>query len=67
VSDADVLSLQITMARFETKLDSALAGQVDHEDRMRRLERLVWIASGFASACGAGAGATLSQLITRHP
>lgn len=35
------------MIRIEQKLDRALA---DHEDRLRRLEKAVWIATGTGAA-----------------
>lgn len=46
------------LARIETKLDVQLTTQADHETRLRRLERALWIAAGFSMA----GGATLSQL-----
>ena len=46
------------LARIETKLDVQLATQADHEARLRRLERALWIAAGISMAGGAG----LSQI-----
>lgn len=62
------------LARIETKLDAFLAQQtnyetraqsnhVDHETRIRRLERALWTATGFAAAGGGTLGAIVSQLI----
>lgn len=43
-------SVEVTMTRIETKLDAVLATKADHENRIRSLERKVWIASGVAAA-----------------
>lgn len=51
------------LARIEVKLDQALASTSDHETRIRRLERAIWLAVGFASAGGGAAGAVISKLI----
>lgn len=47
------------LARIETKLDSALGRLDDHEPRIRKLERIVWIGAGLAGA----AGGYLGQLL----
>ncbi len=51
------------LVRIETKLDRALADQADHEQRIRKVERVVWIAAGVAAAAGA-AGGSVAGLIT---
>jgi hypothetical protein len=62
------------LVRIETKLDVANdthtghehrsdAIHLDHETRIRRLERSVWLAAGAAAAIGGGAGALLAPLI----
>lgn len=45
------------LMRIEQKLDAAVG---DHEQRLRRLERNVYVASGVAMAGGTGFGALLS-------
>lgn len=47
-SDHDLL------IRIEAKLDAWRDTQKDHESRLRRLERALWICSGLAMAGGAG-------------
>lgn len=47
------------LVRIDTKLDVALKQQADHETRIRRIERNMWLALG-AAAVGGG---TLSQLL----
>lgn len=55
------------LARIEVKLDHALTQHgedlKDHEARIRRLERALWIAAGFATTAGGGIGALVSQLL----
>ena len=41
------------LARIETKLDSALSIQADHETRMRAVERKQWLHSGGVAALAA--------------
>lgn len=50
------------LARIETKLDQALANHADHESRIRRLERALWMVGGLASAGGGSLGALLTHL-----
>jgi hypothetical protein len=47
-------TLAATLARLETKLDTALAGHTDHETRLRALEARVWQAVGASSIVSAG-------------
>lgn len=35
----------------------------DHENRLRTLERKIWMAAGFAAAIGTGLGTALSQIL----
>lgn len=62
------------LVRIETKLDMFLAGHqdtaatqaaqyADHENRIRRLERARWIASGAGLLGGGGLGALVAQLM----
>lgn len=55
------------LTRVEVKLDMLLLQtptlHTDHETRIRRLERAVWLAAGFASAGGGAAGAIISKLV----
>jgi hypothetical protein len=43
----------VRLARIEEKLDQALDKLVDHENRVRFLERALWVAFGMASLLGA--------------
>jgi hypothetical protein len=47
----------VILARIETKLDTALTEVADHEQRLRRLERALWVATGAAAAGGGSIGA----------
>jgi len=62
------------LARIETKLDAWLnqqsshetrvqADHIDHESRIRRLERALWLATGFAAAFGGAAGSVITKLL----
>ena len=37
-------------------------GMTDHEQRIRRLERAVWIATGVAAAIGSAVGSAIGQV-----
>lgn len=54
---------QERLIRIEVKLDQALHIDSDHEVRIRRLERALWTASGFAAAGGGIVGAFVSRLM----
>jgi hypothetical protein len=62
------------LVRIETKLDMFIAGHqensttqaaqhTDHEARIRRLERALWIATGAGLLGGGGLGAIAAQLM----
>lgn len=55
--------LALTVARIEVKLDQALAQHADHETRIRRLERALWMAAGAGLAGGGVAGAIAAKLM----
>lgn len=64
VGDSDVIrDLQVTLMRVETKLDASLTRVDDHEARIRRLERAVWIAAGVAAASGGTVGAAAASFL----
>lgn len=48
---------------IELKLDAVINRGDDHETRIRRLERAVWIAAGAAMAGGGVLGAIASQIL----
>lgn len=50
------------LVRIETKLDIAITNYADHELRIRKLERAMWIAVGLA-ALGGGAAAQLIPVL----
>lgn len=66
-----LLALSERLTRLETKLDLVITrlvdGHGDHEVRIRRLERVVWVASGAAAAAGGGVGALLVSLLNVAP
>lgn len=53
--------IDVALARVDTKLDTGAATMVDHEGRIRVLERKVWLAAGAAGAVSAG----LAQFLGR--
>jgi hypothetical protein len=54
--------LRVAIARMEGKLDVLLDSGTDHEARLRKLERLVWTASGAAAVLGAVTGSLASHV-----
>lgn len=56
-------SLEVMLARLETKLDVALARGDDHEGRLRALERKIWQAAGVMSVTVGGGAAALTQIL----
>lgn len=53
-SDREVLD---RLVRIETKLDNVIYLGTDHETRIRKLERALWLATGAAAAAGGTVGA----------
>jgi len=45
-------NIQISIAEIKTMLSSQQAAKEDHENRIRKVERLVWIAAGLGAAAG---------------
>lgn len=50
------------LVRIETKLDAQLTRSDDHEVRLRRLERALWLVAGAATA-GGGVLGTIAQQV----
>lgn len=48
---------------LKTTLAPMPATIADHEARLRRLERALWLGVGFAAALGSAAGTAASQLL----
>lgn len=48
---------------IETLLRERLARVDDHETRIRRLERGMWVAAGFAAAAGSAIGTTAGRIL----
>lgn len=65
VPDMNGELIEVTLARIETKLDGALTQGVDHEGRIRVLERKVWQAAGLASVVGGTGAAALAQFLAK--
>lgn len=55
-------AIEVILARIEVKLDRVISDTTDHESRLRRLERLVWGASGAAMVGGGSIGAIIGKL-----
>lgn len=51
------------LVRIETKLDAYNTIGADHEQRLRRLERALWIAVGAAGLGGGVVGQLLAPII----
>jgi len=51
------------LTRIEVKLDTAINRTDDHESRLRRLERAVWVATGAAAIAGGAIGEVLRQAL----
>ncbi|MEV1199471.1 hypothetical protein [Microbispora rosea] len=49
--------------RLDGKVDGTVAEVADHETRIRKLERVVWIAAGAAAAGGGVVGAVIRQAV----
>jgi hypothetical protein len=58
---ADEVTLIERRVRIETKLDMWHEAANDHETRLRRLERLMWVAAGISMAGSAGLSQWLSS------
>lgn len=56
-------TIEVQLARIEGKLDVALAGVSDHEQRIRKLERAVWGAAGAGLLAGGFAGSVASTVL----
>lgn len=54
------------LVRIETKLDAYNTSSADHEMRLRRLERALWIAVGAAGVGGGVIGQLVAPLIGGH-
>jgi hypothetical protein len=50
------------LTRIETKIDVFLVAHDDHETRLRRLERAVYIATGAAAMFGGAVGTVLVKV-----
>jgi len=50
------------LVRIETILISMASGASVHEERIRKLERVLYIGIGFAAAVGSAAGSYIGQL-----
>jgi hypothetical protein len=63
VTNPDELALFERLVRIEAKLDSNSGTHADHETRIRKLERAVWLATGFAAAGGGLVGQLVAQFM----
>lgn len=55
--------LKDTLGPMALRMTAVEQAQADHENRIRRLERAVWIAAGVAAAVGSTAGSILSTAL----
>jgi hypothetical protein len=58
--EAKLDAWNLTATAHETRSDQI---HQDHESRIRKLERSVWLMAGAAAAVGGGAGALLAPVI----
>ncbi|RNL63657.1 hypothetical protein EFK50_07900 [Nocardioides marmoriginsengisoli] len=56
-------TVETQLAVMDTKLDLILANDRDHETRIRRLERWIWLATGAAAAGGGVGGGLLAKVM----
>jgi hypothetical protein len=59
---SELHQIALSVARMEGKLDGVLALGVDHETRIRKLERALWAVAGAAAVTGGGIAAIVSRL-----
>lgn len=52
------------LVRIETLVVGMASSASDHEQRIRKLERVLYIGIGFAAAVGSAAGSYIGQLPT---
>jgi len=48
------------------EIDNTPGGHADHETRIRRLERSMWLIAGAAAAGGGAAGQLVASLLNSH-
>lgn len=53
--------IETQLALIDQKVTQLLTQDNDHEARIRKLERMVWIATGFAAAIGSAVGSFIGQ------
>lgn len=63
MTDTEMTQSGERLVRIEVKLDQALNQHLDHEARIRRLERVLWMAAGFAATAGGGVGALVANVL----
>ena len=51
------------LVRMDEKLSQLIFRHGDHEGRLRKLERMIWLFSGAAFAGGTGGGAIVAKII----
>lgn len=56
-------ALTDTLGPLSVRMSTLEQTNADHENRIRRLERAVWIAAGVAAAVGSTAGSVLSSTL----
>lgn len=54
------------LVRIETLLEGDARTRDDHEVRIRRLERWMWLATGLAGGVGGAIGQSLQNLLSGH-
>lgn len=55
--------IRVDLAEIKTLLASVTTRSEDHEARIRKLERALWMVAGAASAGGGTAGALITQVL----
>jgi hypothetical protein len=59
---AALAKIDIGVTEIRIRLEGALDTSKDHECRIRRLERMAWLASGAAGSVGGAIGALATSL-----
>lgn len=64
----DILSqtltdIKVELATINTKLDNYTSTMLDHESRIRKVEKLVWTLATTAMVTGGAAGTAISQFL----
>lgn len=63
IDPTSAVQMASTLATINTKVDAILTGDKDHEQRIRRLERALYLGIGASTAFGTIAGSVVATLL----